>query len=88
MTPSLEELASTISVAIWGIDYKPREPHHLPDVRWTHALDAARAVVRALEPALMLAYRQGKFDIVGASTNPSDRDYAARLVAQITQAEG
>ena len=40
--PTIEELASAISVAIWGLDYKPREPGHIPDVRWEQALNAAR----------------------------------------------
>lgn len=46
----IEMMARLISLAIWGMDYKPRDPLYAPDERYHLALKAARAV-HALTPA-------------------------------------
>mgnify|MGYP001579457248 CR=1 FL=1 len=48
MTDAREEVARAISLAIWRLDYTPRDPQHIPDERYECAQAAARAIITAL----------------------------------------
>lgn len=79
MKVTIEDIARTICLAAWEYDYTPREKWHRPDVRWTEAMNAAKAVAKThMQPMLADLYHAA-----GGSRTAAE-NYAARIIADLT----
>lgn len=87
--PGIEEIARTISKEIWGFDYTPREPHHVPDERWGLAKAAAIAVFETHVRQMQVnAWLQCVTKIDGSFTAFDELDaneYANRAITQLKE---